>query len=194
MATVVKTRPDWNRLHEIAAGQCGHFTTRQAADAAYSVQLLRKHVAAGRIQRVRRGIYRLVHYPAGEHEDLVALWLWSDMAGVFSHETALFLHELSDALPWRIHMTLPAKWEHRRLRVPKGVTTCWAEVNGDDLSWSGPVPVTAPRRTIADCIAAGVAPDLTRQAMAHAARRGMIWRADSAHLRKLLAARERAAA
>jgi hypothetical protein len=91
-------------------------------------------------------------------------------------------------------MTLPAKWEHRRLRVPKGVTTCWAEVNGDDLSWSGPVPVTAPRRTIADCIAAGVAPDLTRQAMAHAARRGMIWRADSAHLRKLLAARERAAA
>jgi len=48
---------------------------------------------------VRRGVYRLEHFPAGEHEDLVALWLWTDRAGVFSHETALALHGLSDTLP-----------------------------------------------------------------------------------------------
>ena len=30
--------------------------------------------------------------------------------GVFSHDTALALHELSDALPARAHLTLPASW------------------------------------------------------------------------------------
>ena len=30
--------------------------------------------------RVRRGIYRLVHFPAGEHEELVMVWLWSKQA------------------------------------------------------------------------------------------------------------------
>lgn len=41
--------------------------------------------------RVRRGVYRLVHFPAGEHEEMTALRLWSDQHGVFSHQTALAL-------------------------------------------------------------------------------------------------------
>src|SRR5438552_2033517 len=99
MATKVPAdKPSWDRLYETAAGQSGHVTTRQAADAGYSPQLLIKHIHAGRIVRVRRGIYRLVHYPAGEHEELVVAWLWFESAGVFSHQTALSLHGLSDAL------------------------------------------------------------------------------------------------
>jgi predicted transcriptional regulator of viral defense system len=68
-------RPNWNQLFEKAAGQEGLFTTQQAADAGYSPQLLVHHIHAGRAVRVRRGIYRLVHFPAGEHEELVAAWL-----------------------------------------------------------------------------------------------------------------------
>ena len=96
---MASNRPDWDSLFSTASGQDGHFTTAQAAEAGYSPQLLAKHLKAGRIRRVRRGVYRVVHYPAAEHEDLVVLWLWSDRTGVFSHETALFLHDLSDALP-----------------------------------------------------------------------------------------------
>lgn len=59
--------------------------------------------------RVRRGVYRLVHFPAGDHEDLTAVWLWSQHEGVFSHETALALHDLSDVLPSRAHLTLPRR-------------------------------------------------------------------------------------
>jgi hypothetical protein len=44
---------------------------------------------------VRRGIYRLVHFPAGQHEELVVAWLWSERVGIVSHQTALALHELS---------------------------------------------------------------------------------------------------
>ena len=65
-------RPNWNRLFEIAAAQEGLFTTKQAAEARYSPQLLTHYVHAGRAIRVGRSIYRLVHFPAGEHEELVA--------------------------------------------------------------------------------------------------------------------------
>ncbi len=57
----------------------------QAAEAGFSSQLLLNHIRAGRVTRTRRGIYRLVHFPAGEHEELVVAWLWSYRAGVVSH-------------------------------------------------------------------------------------------------------------
>ena len=97
----------WDRLYEIAEVQAGHFSTTQAAAAGFSPQLLDKHLRAGRIRRVRRGVYRLVHYPPGENEDLVVLWLWSERVGIFGHETALSLYQLSDLLPGKVHMTVP---------------------------------------------------------------------------------------
>jgi predicted transcriptional regulator of viral defense system len=107
--------PSWDQLYQTAAGQDGLFTTAQAAAAGYSPELLIHHCHAGRLRRVRRGIYRLTYFPAGEHEDLMMVWLWSERRGIFSHQTALFLHELSDALPARVHITLPASYSHRRL-------------------------------------------------------------------------------
>src|SRR5690606_22254431 len=92
----LQTRPSWNRLFEVAASQSGYVTTQQAAEAGYSRHLLYVHIRAGRITRTQRGIYRLVHFPAGDHEHLVTAWLWSEQSGVVSHETALALHELSD--------------------------------------------------------------------------------------------------
>ena len=77
-------RPDWHKRAGVATAQEGSFTPKQAAAAGYSPQLLIKHIRAGRISRMRRGIYRLVHFPAVEHEDLIAAWLWSDQAGVIS--------------------------------------------------------------------------------------------------------------
>lgn len=167
-------KPDRNRLYEIAAAQEGHFTTAQAAQAGYSPQLLMKHLGGGRIRRARRGIYRLVHFPAGDHEDLVVLWLWSERAGVFSHETALALHDLGDALPAAVHMTLPAPWARRRLRVPKGLHLCFADMTDDDRTWAGSVRVTAVARTLVDCAASRVEPRLVRGAFEEGCGRGLI--------------------
>ncbi len=181
--------PSWDALFDAASGQEGLFTIGQAAEAGYSPQLLQKHLHAGRIQRVRRGVYRLVHFPPGDHEDLAVVWLWSDRAGVFSHETSLFLHGLSDVLPSRVHITLPVSWRARRLRVPRGVVLHHAGVAKDERAWVGPVPVTTPRRTLADCIAAGVAPDLVEQAIGQAAARGVVPRAAATELRRAAEAR-----
>ncbi len=84
-----QSRPSWDRLYENAAAQAGYFTTQQAAEAGYAPPLVHRYLASGKITRIRRGVYRMVHFPAGEDEDLVVFWLWSDREGVFSHETAL---------------------------------------------------------------------------------------------------------
>jgi predicted transcriptional regulator of viral defense system len=171
-------RPDWERLFQIAAGQEGHFTTGQAAEAGYSPQLITHHLRAGKIIRVRRGIYRLVHFPAGEHEELVAAWLWSEHQGVFSHNTALALHELSDVLPTRVHMTLPPAWRRRRFRVPTGVALHHADLTEFERSWVGVVPVTSPLRTLFDCAAEHLSPELLRQAVDQAVARGLVAKSD----------------
>jgi predicted transcriptional regulator of viral defense system len=169
-----QTKPDWDRLYETALAQEGHFTTQQALDAGYSSQLLMKYLNSGKIIRVRRTVYRLKHFPPGQQEDLVALWLWSNRAGVFSHETALMLHELSDVLPARAHLTVPAKWRRRRIQVPDGVVLHYADVPKRDRAWVGAVPVTSPARTLVDCAADYVSPDFLSSAISQALARGMV--------------------
>lgn len=168
--------PSWDALYATAAGQAGHFTTAQAGEAGYSSPLLHKHRKAGRITRVRRGVYRLVHYPASEEEDLVVFWLWSDQQGVFSHETALSRHELSDVLPHEVEMTLPAAWSRRRLRIPDGLRVHYADIDGDARTWHGPVPVTTAARTVNDCARVGVSPEFMEQAIAQGLARGLFAR------------------
>jgi predicted transcriptional regulator of viral defense system len=179
-------RPSWDRLYETAVAQAGYFTTQQAADAGYSPQLLIKHVHGGRIARARRGVYRLVHFPAGEHEELVVTWLWSERAGVFSHLTALALHGLSDALPANQHLTLPAGWSDRRFRVPQRVALHHAEVASRERVWFGPVPATSARRTLIDCAREPISPELLRQAAQQALRRGLVVKPDLAEVERAL--------
>jgi predicted transcriptional regulator of viral defense system len=178
MARHRSQRPDWDRLFEIAVGQSGYVTTRQAAEAGYSTHLLRKHILAGRVTRPQRGIYRLVHFPAGEHEELVMAWLWSDRAGVISHQTALALHGLSDVLPAHVHLTLPEAWRKRRFRVPADVVLHHADVAADERAWFGPVPATSAGRTLGDCATAGLSPELLRQAAQQALRRRLVARGE----------------
>jgi predicted transcriptional regulator of viral defense system len=180
-------RPDWNRLFEIAAAQEGLFTTKQAAEAGYSPQLLIHHVHAGKAVRVQRSIYRLVHFPAGEHEELVAAWLWTELTGVVSHQSALALHGLSDALPAHIHLTLPAAWRRRRFRVTPDIVLHHADVPVEDRTWFGAVPTTNPRRSLSDCAKDGLSPDLLRQAAQQAIRRGLVTKSELGDVEEALA-------
>lgn len=184
--------PEWARLYEMAEAQEGYVTTAQAHEAGYSNPLLHYYVREARLERVARGIYRLSHFPTGEHEDLVVPWLWSGREGVYSHETALALHELSDALPDRKHLTVPQSWAGRRLRVPTGTELYYADVQRDEKVWVGAVPVTSPLRTVIDCAKAGTDPGLVEQAIEQGISRGLFQREElrqalvAADLHKLL--------
>lgn len=174
MANQATDRPSWDRLYELAAQQAGYLTLEQARQAGYSRPLLHYHLARRHIERSARGIFRLVHFPPSDHEDLVVAWLWSEQKGVFSHETALMLHELSDVLPHEKHMTVPAPWAHRRLKRPRGVVLHFADLPRRDVQWHGAVRVTSPLRTLLDCKAASVSPDLVAQAQRQAVKRGLV--------------------
>jgi predicted transcriptional regulator of viral defense system len=186
MDEVAATRPDWNRLFETAAAQEGLFTTKQAAEAGYSPQLMVHYVHTGKALRVRRGTYRLVHFPAGEHEELVAAWLWSERAGVISHQTALALHGLSDAFPVHVHLTLPGDWRRRRFRVPADVVLHHSNVPPEDRTWFGAVPTTNPRRSLNDCAREGLSPELLRQAAQQALRRGLVTKVELVEVEEAL--------
>jgi len=135
---------------------------------------------------VRRGIYRLVHFPPGDHEGLTAVWLWSERVGVFSHQTSLALHDLSDVLPSRVHLMLPVSWTKRRLRVPDGVVLHYGDVEDRKRRWFGPVPVTEPSRALEDCARQNLSPELLRGAALEALHRGLVARHELAAVDKAL--------
>jgi hypothetical protein len=70
------------------------------------------------------------------------------------------------------------RWRERRFRVPDGVVLHYASVPNRDRAWAGPVPITSPRRTLADCSKERISPDLLREAAMQALRRGVVTRAD----------------
>jgi len=162
---MAEPQPSWDRLFEIASGYQGYFSSEHARQAGYSPQLLRHHLRAGRIARVRRGIYRIVHFPPGEIDTHVIVWLWSNEQGVFSHETALMFHNLSDALPSKIHLTLPLAWKDRRITIPPIVVPYFEDIPQSDRAWHICVPITTPSRTVLDCARNHVPRELVHQAL-----------------------------
>lgn len=170
----IPKKSPWKALFSVAVRQEGFFSAAQAKEAGCSQQLLGRYLATGKVERVGRALYRVVHFPRGENEDLIALWLWSKNEGVFSHETALFLHQLSDALPTQAQMTLPTAWARRVVKLPPRLMVSYDDLRDEDRTWHGPVPVTSVRRTIADCLHANVSAELVAQASAQAAERGLI--------------------
>ena len=107
------------RLYEVARSQQGFFTTKQAIRAGFSEKVHTYHVKAGNWIREHRGIYRLAEFPTPERPDLMLWYLWSQnrqevSQGPYSHETALSLHELSDVMPSKLHMTVPKTFRRNR--------------------------------------------------------------------------------
>lgn len=166
--------PALETLYELASEQAGYFSSAQARELGFGTARLQHHVKTGKLRRSTHGVLRLRDFPTTPFEEYVVPWLWSERRGVISHDTALMLHELSDALPSHIHMTLPASWEKRRLRVLDNLVLHFADVPETERVWKESVPVTSPLRTIEDCIRVGVAPELVGQAVRQAQQRGLI--------------------
>ncbi len=169
------------RLYEIAQSQQGFFTTKQATRAGSAEKTHTYHVKVGNWIREHRGIYRLADFPTAERPDLMLWYLWSQNRqeipeGTYSHDTALSLHELSDIMPSKLHMTVP-KHFRRNSRIPGILILHRADLAEGDLQEMQGVRVTRPLRTILDLLQAGqVDPSLIRQAIDEAMRRGLVSR------------------
>lgn len=172
-----KDRSD--RLFEVADRQAGYFTARQAREAGYDYRLQHYHRERGNWVPAGHGLYRLRQYPNVEDEELVRLSLWSrDRGGrpqaVVSHETALRLHELTDLMPDRVHLSVPKGF---RKEPPKSVVLHKARLDNGDIEDRRGYRVTTPLRTILDIARSPrVSPEHLEAAVAEALERGLVRR------------------
>jgi predicted transcriptional regulator of viral defense system len=165
------------RLFELAAGQSGHFTAAQARELGYSARSLVHHVAAGHVERISRGFYRLVGVPASPHEDIVAAWLkLAPRHAVVSHESALALYDLAPSRSHEIHLTLPRAFRPRTTRPASAVAlhTTTLPLGRDEVTNRFGVQITSPARTIADIAEVGVDPSVVLEATARALATGLL--------------------
>jgi hypothetical protein len=169
------------RLFDFAEQQQGLFTTKQAKAAGFAENTHPYHVQAGNWVRERRGIYRLALYPAADRPDLVLWALWSrnrdeEVEGVYSHQTALSLYDLSDLNPAKLHMTVPSDFR-RNSEIPGILVLHYADLPKSDVQAGSGFKFTRPLRTILDLIESGtVERNFIRQALRQAVDRGLITR------------------
>jgi Transcriptional regulator, AbiEi antitoxin len=169
------------RLFEFAEQQQGFFTTKQAKAAGFAENTHPYHVQVGNWIREHRGIYRLALFPAAGRPDLVLWALWSrnrndQVEGVYSHQTALSLFDLSDLNPAKLHMTVPTDFR-RNSDVPGILVLHYADLPESDIQTAQGFKFTRPLRTILDLIEADtVERSFVRQALRQAVDRGLITR------------------
>jgi predicted transcriptional regulator of viral defense system len=168
-----RDRPDIRALETEAYEQHGYFTSGQARAHGVSSQLLNHHVRRGRYEPVRRGLYRLQGFPRSEHDEMREKWMAVGAEkAVLSHQSALALLELSDAIPDAVHLLVPRR--HRGLRRPPGVVL---HTRPDDEQvptvWRDGLPLTAPARTLVDVVD-DLQPEQAALAVRQALRRGLL--------------------
>jgi predicted transcriptional regulator of viral defense system len=165
---------DHDGLYRTAEAQAGYFTTEQAVAAGMDRSTLRHHARpGGRYERVRRGLYRLRHFPSTPHEHVVAAWLDLPNPAVVSHESALELYELSDVIPNAVHITLPRTMRGQRQRPGVRFHTLTHPPGPTETRQLTGVLATTPERTIVDSLEAGTQPDQIELAIRQALERGL---------------------
>jgi predicted transcriptional regulator of viral defense system len=167
------------RLFQLASEQQGYFTTAQAIKAGFQDATHPYHIKNGDWIREWRGIYRITRYPRTD-DGHYALWsLWSRnrkgmRQGIYSHQTALSLFDLSDIMPEKIHMTVPLAFR-RHSEIPGVLILHHGKIMPREIEEREGYGVTRPVRTIVDLVMEeSVSVEIIRQAFQEAKKRGLM--------------------
>lgn len=164
----------YRRLYAVAEDQMGYVTTAGAAAAGVEPATTASLARRGHLDRVSRGVYRLVDFPMHPLSQYMQATLWPyDHPGILSHATALALYEMSDASPPKVHITVPIGYRIQRA-VPSYLVVHHAELRPSEVTAFERMPITTPDRTVSDCIAANLGPSLIRQAIDDGRRSGRL--------------------
>lgn len=176
-------------LYQCAVRQQGMFTTKQAEKAGYQRNNHPYHVNKGNWIREMRGIYRLPMFPQDDEDAQLVLWyLWArnrdeQPQGVYSHDTALRIYDLSDLMPAKLHMTVSK--EFRRFNAIPDTLVLWrGSLNGSDIRTMRGFAVTTPLKTLLDIARTKHLEEaLIWQAVKEASERGLISSNDEKKIR-----------
>lgn len=165
----------WETLGRVAESQAGYVTTAQAEQAGFHRNALRHHAReGGRLEHAGRGLYRLRFYPSSPFDHIAAAWMLAgSKIAVVSHESALELHDLSDVIPSKIHLTLPRRYRHRQ--APVGVRFHYPRepLASEEVRRVHGLPTTSVERTILDSLEAGTQPEQIEMAVHQAVDRAL---------------------
>jgi predicted transcriptional regulator of viral defense system len=149
------------RLAALAATQSGYFSAAQGLAVGYSYQAQKFHADRGNWLRVERGLFRLPEWPVGEHDDLVRWSLWARGKAVVSHDTALAVHDLGEANPATVHLTVPKNFRS----TARGVVLHRGVVEAHDAWEHEGFRITSPLRTLLDVAASNLDVDQVASAL-----------------------------
>lgn len=143
-----------NELQSVLKQNGGIVTTAQANEVGVSNERLRLLVHSGDLERVTTGIYVL----PDELTDKMFIVQLRRPKIIYSHETALFLHELTDRDPISYMVTVPTGYNPTRLREDGfTVFTIKRELHEIGVTklttmFGNSVTVYDLERTICDCL------------------------------------------
>ena len=164
-------------LYQVAEGQQGLFTARQAIQAGYDERNHPYHIKSGNWIKEYRGIYRLKNFPYSPDSQL-SLWsLWScnkkgEMQGVYSHETALQIYDLSDISPFKLHITVPVDFR-RNSQIPDILILHKFNLESSEWQTIAGYRVTTPTRTLFDMLCSGISKAFITQIVREGCSRGL---------------------
>lgn len=95
--------PEQGQIQEFLQNVGGIVTSKQVTEAGFHRSLLSELVEGKELVRISRGVY----LKPTAWEDEMYLLQYRFGKGVFSHETALYLHGMTDRTPARFTMTFP---------------------------------------------------------------------------------------
>jgi predicted transcriptional regulator of viral defense system len=179
------------RLMALAEEHDGIIPATAARAAGILPNTLTRLAERGTLERVARGVYRLPAFPAAaaKHAQFQIAIAWASAnngpAAVVSHESALALFGVSDALPEKIHITINPKSRIRRA-TPKLYAVHRDALAPADRTTHDGVATTTVERAILDTARAG-RNDLALGAIADARRLGYISKSTENRIRAQIA-------
>ena len=165
-------------LYQIAAEQQGLFTAKQAKRVGFDERNHHYYVTRGDWEKEHRGIYRLRHFPEEPSSEYTLWSLWScdrngEPQGVYSHETALCIYDLTDLNPSKLTMTVLPSFR-RSAAIPDILILRKGKLSPDDWQAVDGYRVTTPVRTLRDVMLSDhIADEFIHQAVREAIASGL---------------------
>ena len=133
----------------------GIITSVEAKSKGINNKTLQRMEKLGQLERVEHGLYM----DPNQMEDEYFLTLYRCKKGIFSHETALYFHELTDRTPFQMMMTIPSGYNTRLLKDKEKYKFFYVV---EELHSIGKITMETPyghqvyvydkERTICDCL------------------------------------------
>jgi predicted transcriptional regulator of viral defense system len=100
---------------EIINKNNGIITSKEAKAAGINNKVLQRLEKSGQLERLEHGLYM----DPNQMKDEYFLTQYKCKKGIFSHETALFFHDLTDRTPLQLMLTIPSGYNTRLLKEKK---------------------------------------------------------------------------